>query len=179
MKYPVEESDYKNRLDLGQKLLWGVIAQMLKGLKEHFGEEALEICYDSVRKWDRWEQLCRECDVTIGNGTVKDINPPYLHVDRLCFSMNAKAEVVEHSDKMVRFLLPEGYCNVAETINKIFPSTCSIISRAIEQGIVETVNPRLKVSGNKFLATGDKYCDITISMKNLPQTEIGYSERET
>lgn len=51
MTYPVEESDYKNRLDLGQKLMWGIIAKMLKGLRNHFGEESL---VGSI------EEFCRE-----------------------------------------------------------------------------------------------------------------------
>lgn len=176
VKFPIAEKDLYNRLDLSQKFHWSLFAVMLKALKEKYGEEALEVCFDAVRHWEGLKEIVEKCGIPLGKGTIKQIGPPFEHVDNLCFIFERRPILADHSDRHARFHVRS--CNVAEDIAKIFPPTCSVISRAIEQGLAEAVNPNIKVSGCRYIATGDDVCDITVTIKNLPQTHIGYSLRE-
>ena len=175
-KFPVAEDDLYNRLDLSQKFHWSLFAVMLRALKEKYGEEALEVCFDAIRNWEGLKDIVEKCGISPRTGTIKQMGPPFTHVDNLCFVFEKQPTVAEHSDKHARFHVNS--CNVSEALSEIFPHTCSVISRAIEQGIVEAVNPNLKVSGCRYISAGDDFCDITVTMKKLPQTATDYSMRE-
>jgi len=176
VEHPVPENDLYNRLDLSQKFHWGLFSVMLKALKQKYGEEALEVCFDAIRHWEELRKIVERCGIPAGQGTIKDIGLPFEHVDNLCFIFDKKPIVADHSESHARFHVRS--CNVAEALANVFPQTCSVVSRAIEQGLVEAVNPNIKVSGCKYIAAGDDVCDITVTMKNLSQANVNYSMRE-
>ena len=169
-EFPVEENDYPRRLDLSQKLHWSLFAVICKAMYEKYGDDALQTIHESIRDWPYWKELCEKCKVeNPGNGTFKDFACPYNHVDRICFIMETKPEVISIDEKHARFHVTS--CNVAQSIQKIFPRTCWVVSRAIEQGICSVINPRMKVLGDVFIGKGDPVCDITHVLEDDPEEQ--------
>ena len=56
-------------------------------------------------------------------------------------------------------------CNVAQLVGKECAKVCSIVSRAVEAGQAKAANPKIRVSGDKWLATGHDGCYIYLDME--------------
>ncbi|MFC1824844.1 hypothetical protein ACFL9T_19215 [Thermodesulfobacteriota bacterium] len=161
-KYPFKRMNLppEKKLDLCQRLLWGVIARIVRTMDEKYGEEALEAISESLRDWDYWKASVRQAGVPEGDGTIRDLLVELWGPgDDLCFTVAEPVQMTEDPDEN-RVLYKAMSCNVADVIGRECPKTCRVVSRAVEEGVARVVNPKIKVSGNKFLSTGDDGCYI-------------------
>jgi hypothetical protein len=76
--------------------------------------------------------------------------------DEVLFTMEQRP-VIEKVGKN-KYLYKVRQCNVADVIGRECWKACPVISRAIEEGAAKAANPRIKLTGDKFLVTGADGC---------------------
>lgn len=167
-KYPFKRIDMtpEQKLNASQRLLWRVIARMVKVVKDKYGEEGLQALSEGVRDWDYWNVSVRQAGIPKGRGTLRDLTVELFGPgDDLCFTITDEPEITEAPDE-TRLLYKARSCNVADVIARECQDTCRVISRAVEEGVARVVNPDIRVSGNQFLSDGEDACYIYVDYGN-------------
>ena len=176
--WPIPEDDLMRRLDLGQKMYAGLLGIILRAVHQKYGEEAYEVIFEAVRKWDFWKELAEKVGCPIGTASPDQWNQVGITIDR-CMFISAPPKIMEQLSTPEKTVCHIDACNVADIICETSGGdVCSVISRAIEQGSAEVVNPYIKVGGHKVLGKGDETCEVTLALKKMPQTSKGYWFRE-
>ncbi|MDO8490595.1 MAG: hypothetical protein Q7T04_01095 [Dehalococcoidia bacterium] len=167
-KYPFKKIDLspEQKLNASQRLLWRVIARMVKVVGDKYGEDGLQALSAGIRDWDYWNVSVRQAGVAAGQGTLRDLAVDLFGPgDDLCFTITDEPQITEAPDEN-RLLYKARSCNVADIIARECPDTCRIISRAVEEGVARVVNPDISVSGDRFLSGGEDACYIYVDYGN-------------
>lgn len=159
----------EQKLNLAQRLLWRIIARIIRVIDEKYGEEGLATIYNGLKDWDFWQVPVKRAGLTPGQASLKDtIFKVLAPGDELLFTMKEPPLIEELGEN--KWLYKVRHCNVADVISRESWKTCPIVSRGIEEGVAKTANPSIKLSGDKFLVTGDDGCYSYYEMTKPPQS---------
>lgn len=155
----------EKKLDVCQKSLWMIIARMLHAVEEKYGDEGLDVIYKSLRDWDVHKANIKRYGLKPGKVSLMELAQIVFNpIDDIAFTMKRKP-VITQNPKTGQVLYKALDCNVAHLIGKECPKICAVISRAIEDGLAKAANPKIKVSGEKWLSTGHDGCYIYLDME--------------
>lgn len=167
----------EQKLNQAQRLLWRVIARMVKVIDDEYGEKGLAVISKGLRDWDFWKLSISRAGLEPGKVNLRDlITKVYGPGDALLFTMTEKPVITEEPDEN-RVLYKIPVCNAAGIIARECPKTCMVVSRAIEEGVAKVANPNLRVFGDKLLGTGDDACEIFFEVTNMAPRESAARKR--
>ena len=159
------EMSPEKKLDVCQKSLWMIIARMVRAIDEKYGDEGLDAVYTSIRDWDAHKANLVRYGLTPGKVTPLEMaERVMIPTGDIAFSMKQQP-LVTQDRKTGRVTYKAVDCNVAQLIGKECAKTCATISRAVEVGQAKAANPKMKVSGDKWLATGHDGCYIYLELE--------------
>lgn len=145
------------KLNATQRLLWRIITRMVKVIDDKYGDEGLQTIYEGLRDWEFWQVPVRKAGLVPGEASLEDTLYKVLEAgDELLFTMEQRP-LIEKLGKN-KYLYKVRDCNVADVIGRECWKACPIVSRAIEEGAAKAANPRIKLTGDKFLVTGADGC---------------------
>jgi hypothetical protein len=177
LKIPLEA-----KIDACQKLYWSWMAVMCRSIHAKYGEEGLACLFDGLRA----HMAEKGAELAIAWGLppekIGSVNPEELIQmldtgDSVAFSMTTP-RVATVSDGVNQLIYDIQSCNVGDTIASIFPRTCSVVSRAAEQGLADAVNPNIKVSGCEYRSEGCNSCKVVFTVKDESQVNMAFANRE-
>jgi hypothetical protein len=145
------------KLNITQRLLWRIIARMVKVIDDKYGEEGLNTIYEGLRDWEWWQVPVRKAGLTPGEASLEDTLFKVLEAgDEVLFTMEERPLIEKLAEN--RYLYKVRQCNVADVISRETWKACPVVSRAIEEGAAKAANPRIKLTGDKYLVTGADGC---------------------
>jgi hypothetical protein len=145
------------KLNATQRLMWRIIARMVKVIGDKYGDEGLQVIYEGIRDWEFWKVPVRKAGLVPGEASLEDTLHKVLEAgDEVLFTME-KRPLIEKVGKN-KYLYHVRECNVADVIGRECWKACPIVSRAIEEGAAKAANPRIKLTGDKYLVTGADGC---------------------
>jgi hypothetical protein len=157
------------KLNTTQRLLWRIIARIVKVIDDKYGEEGLNTIYEGLRDWDFWQVPVKKAGLTPGKASLEDTIFKVLEAgDEALFTMEERPLIEKVGEN--KYLYKVRHCNVADVINRESWKACPIVSRAIEEGAAKAANPNIKLTGNKFLTTGADGCYSYYEMIESPET---------
>jgi len=140
-----------------QRLLWRIIARMVKVIDDKYGEEGLQTLYEGLRDWEFWQVPVRKAGLVPGEATLEDTLTKVLEAgDSILFTMKEPPVITKINDQ--KYLYKVRHCNVADVISRETWKACPIVSRAIEEGAAKAANPRIRLTGDQYLVTGADGC---------------------
>ncbi len=155
------------RLNATQRLMWRIIARMVKVVGDRYGDEGLQVIYEGLRDWDFWKVPVRKAGLVPGETSLEDTLHRVLEAgDEVLFTMKQKPLIEKMGPN--RYLYHVRECNVADVIGRECPKACPVVSRAIEEGAARAANPRIKLTGDRYLVNGADGC---YSYYELMETE--------
>ncbi|OGO02255.1 MAG: hypothetical protein A2Y91_01370 [Chloroflexi bacterium RBG_13_54_8] len=168
-KHPSQSSELAaQQLNLAQRLLWRIIARMVRVIDEKYGEEGLRVIYEGLRDWDYWKVPIRKAGLVPGEASLEDTIHKVLEPgDKLLFSMQEHPLIEKLSED--KWLYKVRHCNVADVITRESWKTCPVVSRGIEEGVAKAANPNIKLTGDKYLVTGEDGCYSYYEMTESPK----------
>jgi hypothetical protein len=150
-------ADPAARANASQRLLWRIIARMVKVIGDRYGEEGLRTIYEGLRDWEFWQVPVRKAGLVPGEASLEDTLYKVLEAgDELLFTMEQRPVIEKLGQN--RYLYKVRQCNVADVIGRECWQTCPVVARAIEEGAAKAANPRIKLTGDKYLVTGADGC---------------------
>ncbi len=152
-----QESAENMAKNASQRLLWRIIARMVKVIDDRYGEEGLQTLYEGLRDWEFWQVPVRKAGLVPGEATLEDTLTKVLEAgDSILFTMKEPPVITKISDR--KYLYKVRHCNVADVISRETWKACPIVSRAIEEGAAKAANPRIRLTGDQYLVTGADGC---------------------
>ncbi len=150
-------SEEAKKLNAAQRLLWRIIARMVKVIEDKYGEEGLKVIYEGLRDWEFWQVPVRKAGLVPGEASLEDTLYKVLEAgDQLLFTMEQRPLIEKVGEN--KYLYKVRQCNVVDVIGRECWKACPIVSRALEEGAAKAANPRIKLTGDKFLVKGDDGC---------------------
>lgn len=166
---PSRSPEVAAKLNTTQRLLWRIIARIVKVIDDKYGEEGLNTIYEGLRDWDFWQVPVKKAGLTPGKASLEDTIFKVLEAgDEALFTMEERPLIEKVGEN--KYLYKVRHCNVADVINRESWKACPIVSRAIEEGAAKAANPNIKLTGNKFLTTGADGCYSYYEMIESPET---------
>ena len=157
------------KLNITQRLLWRIIARIVKVIDDKYGEEGLNTIYEGLRDWDFWQVPVKKAGLTPGKASLEDTLFKVLEAgDEVLFTMEERPLIEKVGEN--KYLYKVRHCNVADVISRESWKACPIVSRAIEEGAAKAANPNIKLTGDKFLVTGADGCYSYYEMTESPET---------
>jgi len=145
------------RLNVTQRLMWRIIARIVKVIDDKYGEEGLNTIYEGIRDWEFWQVPVRKAGLTVGEASLEDTLYKVLEAgDEVLFTMEVPPLIEKLSEN--KYLYKVRHCNVADVISRESWKACPIVSRSIEEGAAKAANPRIKLTGDQYLVTGADGC---------------------
>mgnify|MGYP001093603810 CR=1 FL=1 len=164
-----EPSEADKKLNAAQRLLWRIIARMVKVIDDKYGDEGLNVIYEGLRDWDFWQVPVRKAGLVPGEASLEDTLYKVLEAgDELLFSMELRPLIEKVGEN--KYLYKVRQCNVVDVIGRECWKACPIVSRALEEGAAKAANPRIKLTGDKFLVTGDDGCYSYYELTEPPES---------
>ncbi len=169
-KHPSQSPEVaEQNLNLAQRLLWRIIARMVRVIDEKYGDEGLTTIYEGLRDWDFWQVPIRKAGLTPGQTSLEDLIFKVLEPgDKLLFSMQEPPLIEQLSED--KWLYKVRHCNVADVLMRESWKACPIVSKSIEVGVAKAANPNIKLTGDKFLVTGEDGCYTYYEMTKPPES---------
>ena len=166
---PSQSPEVAAKLNATQRLLWRIIARMVKVIDDKYGEEGLQAIHEGLRDWEFWQVPVRKAGLVPGKASLEDTLHKVLEAgDELLFTMEQRPLIEKVGEN--RYLYKVRHCNVADVIGRECWKACPIVARAIEEGAAKAANPRIKLTGDKFLVTGNDGCYSYYEMTESPES---------
>lgn len=157
------------KLNVTQRLLWRIIARIIKVIDDKYGEEGLQTIYQGIRDWDWWQVPVKRAGLTPGEASLEDTLYKVLEAgDEVLFTMKERPLIEKVGEN--KYLYKVRDCNVVDVISRESWKTCPIVSRAIEEGAAKAANPNIKLTGDQFLVTGADGCYSYYEMTEYPES---------
>lgn len=151
-----------------QRLLWRIIARMVKVIEDKYGDEGLQTIYEGLRDWEFWQVPVRKAGLVPGEASLEDTLHKVLEAgDELLFTMEQRPVIEKLGEN--KYLYKVRQCNVADVIGRESWKACPIVSRAIEEGAAKAANPRIRLTGDKYLVTGADGCYSYYELSEPPK----------
>ncbi len=145
------------KLNATQRLMWRIIARMVKVIGDKYGDEGRQTLYEGIRDWDFWQVPVRKAGLVPGQASLEDTLHKVLEAgDEVLFTMEQRPVIEKVGEN--KYLYKVRQCNVVDVIGRECPQACPVVSRAIEEGAAKAANPRIKLTGDKFLVSGADGC---------------------
>jgi hypothetical protein len=166
---PSQSPEVAAKLNVTQRLLWRIIARIVKVIDDKYGEEGLNTIYEGLRDWDFWQVPVKKAGLTPGKASLEDTIFKVLEAgDEVLFTMQERPLIEKVGEN--KYLYKVRHCNVADVIGRESWKACPIVSRAIEEGAAKAANPNIKLTGDKFLVTGADGCYSYYEMTESPES---------
>jgi hypothetical protein len=145
------------RLNATQRLMWRIIARIVKVVGDKYGDEGLQVISEGLRDWEFWKVPVRKAGLVPGEASLEDTLHKVLEAgDEVLFTMEKKPVIEKIGENKYLYHVRE--CNVADVIGRECAKACPVVSRAIEEGAAKAANPRIKLTGDKYLVSGADGC---------------------
>jgi hypothetical protein len=134
-----------------------IIASLAKAVGEAYGEEGLEVLSQAMEKTFRpiMATIAKQVGARLGDGNISD----WAKLERyLCEITGIEADIIEISP--TKGVVKARVCPAANQYQRVFPELCPQVMIGLERAIAGTVNPRLRVHGEKYIPRGDEICEI-------------------
>jgi hypothetical protein len=134
-----------------------IIATLARAVGEAYGEEGLEVLRQAMEKTFRpiMASVARQEGARLGNGDISD----WAKLERfLCQATGIEGEIIEVSPG--KGVVRVTSCPAAAQYKRVFPELCPQVFIGLERAIAGTVNPKLKVRGERYIPRGDDICEI-------------------
>ncbi|MCX5999606.1 MAG: hypothetical protein NTU41_08475 [Chloroflexi bacterium] len=162
---PPQSPEVAEKLNITQRLLWRIIARMVRIIDEKYGEEGLNAIYKGIRDWEFWQVPVKKAGLTPGKASVEDALYKVLEAgDEVLFTMKERPLVQKTGED--QYLYKVRHCNVADVISRESWKTCPYVARAIEEGAAKAANPNIKLTGDQFLVNGADGCYTYYAMES-------------
>ena len=166
---PSQPPEVAAKLNITQRLLWRIIARIVKVIDDKYGEEGLNTIYEGLKDWDWWQVPVKKAGLTPGEASLEDTLFKVLEAgDEVLFTMKEHPVIEKLGDN--KYLYKVRHCNVADVISRETWKACPIVARAIEEGAAKAANPNIKLTGDKFLVTGADGCYSYYEMTEPPES---------
>jgi len=157
------------KLNITQRLMWRIIARMVKVIDEKYGDEGLQTIYEGLRDWDWWQVPVKKAGLTPGEASLEDTLYKVLEAgDEVLFTMKERPLIQKVGEN--KYLYKVRDCNVADVITRETWKACPIVSRGIEEGAAKAANPRIKLTGDQFLVGGADGCYSYYELTESPES---------
>jgi hypothetical protein len=94
------------KLNATQRLMWRIIARMVKVVGDKYGEEGLQTLYEGVRDWDFWKVPVKKAGLVPGEASLEDTLYKVLEAgDEVLFTMEQRP-LIEKVGKQLREMMP-------------------------------------------------------------------------
>lgn len=138
-----------------------MIATMGKAVKDKYGDEGIAVLQDAMeKKYSRIVPAAAKlAGARISDGDIGD----WVKVEAYFgkgMGMEGEFEVTER-----RGLMRIKTCPFARQYSKVFPGICPEVLIGCERAIAHTINPKLKVTGQKYMTTGEEVCEIIVEFE--------------
>jgi len=164
-----QRPEVAEKLNITQRLMWRIIARMVRVIDEKYGEEGLQTIYEGIRDWDWWQVPVKKAGLTPGEASLEDTLYKVLEAgDEVLFTMKERPLIQKVGEN--KYLYKVRDCNVADVISRESWKACPIVSRAIEEGAAKAANPNIKLTGDQFLVTGADGCYSYYEMTESPES---------
>lgn len=164
-----QRPEVAEKLNITQRLMWRIIARMVRVIDEKYGEEGLQTIYEGIRDWDWWQVPVKKAGLTPGEASLEDTLYKVLEAgDEVLFTMKERPLIQKLGEN--KYLYKVRDCNVADVISRESWKACPIVSRAIEEGAAKAANPNIKLTGDQFLVTGADGCYSYYEMTEAPKS---------
>ncbi len=164
-----QRPEVAEKLNITQRLMWRIIARMVRVIDEKYGEEGLQTIYEGIRDWDWWQVPVKKAGLTPGEASLEDTLYKVLEAgDEVLFTMKERPLIEKVGEN--KYLYKVRDCNVADVISRESWKACPIVSRAIEEGAAKAANPNIKLTGDQFLVTGADGCYSYYEMTESPES---------
>jgi len=164
-----QSPEVAEKLNITQRLMWRIIARMVRVIDEKYGEEGLQTIYEGIRDWDWWQVPVKKAGLTPGEVSLEDMLYKVLEAgDEVLFTMKERPLIQKVGEN--KYLYKVRDCNVADVISRESWKACPIVSRAIEEGAAKAANPNIKLTGDQFLVAGADGCYSYYEMTEAPKS---------
>lgn len=133
-----------------------MIASIAKGVKDKFGDPGIEAMRDALTQTYRKliPVVARQAGARVLDGTIAD----WLKVETYMCQIAGMEYETEQSPS--RGVLRVKSCPMEGQYRRLYPDICPVVFIGIERGIASAINPRMKVTGGRYLPRGEGCCEI-------------------
>jgi len=138
-----------------------MIATLAKAMNDKYGDEGLAAQRDALEGVFRKiiPSIAKTVGAKIGDGGIED----WAKLEKYICDASDMANEIEVTPR--RGVLRVTTCPYLKQYQRTFPEYCTEVLIGMERAIAGTVNPKMKVHGEKYLVFGDPICEIVCELK--------------